>query len=209
MSEVVIYGADYSVYTRIVCLALVEKEVPYRLETIDVLGGNIPDDYKTRHPFLKIPTLEHNGFSIYETGAITRYIDEVFEGRSLMPEDMQAWTRANQIISILDNYAYRTLVWDVFVERVRKPEPNEGIIADALVRAETLLSAVEELMVGDSYFVGGFPTLADLYAGPMIALFRQSPEGNEMLIKHMRWLHWWNRMNDRPGMISTRAPIEG
>jgi hypothetical protein len=28
----------------------------------------------------------------------------------------------NQVISILDSYAYRTLVWDIFVERVRAPK---------------------------------------------------------------------------------------
>jgi hypothetical protein len=33
--------------------------------------------------------------------------------------------RMNQIISVLDSYAYRTLVWDIYVERVSRPASGE------------------------------------------------------------------------------------
>jgi glutathione S-transferase len=212
MSDVIVYGAEYSVYTRIARLALEEKRVPYKLEEVDVLAGNLSEDYLARHPFGKIPTIDHDGFQLFETGAITRYVDEVFEGPSLMPGSVELWSRANQIISILDSYAYRTLVWDVFVERVRVPQKggtsDEGKIADALVKAETCLNTIEGLMGEGSYFLGNFPTLADIHAAPMIALFRLAPEGNELLLRSVRWIEWWNRMNDRPGMANTRAPME-
>jgi glutathione S-transferase len=44
----------------------------------------------------------------------------------------------NQIIALLDAYAYRTLVWDIYVERVSKPRDgkpsDEEKIAAALPR---------------------------------------------------------------------------
>jgi glutathione S-transferase len=47
-----------------------------------------------------------------------------------------------QIISILDSYAYRTLVWDIYVERVSRPgrgiAPDEGRIAGNSRRSEVL-----------------------------------------------------------------------
>ena len=59
----------------------------------------------------------------------------------------------NQFISILDSYAYRTLVWDIYVERVARPASGEASdvqkIAEALPKAEICLSALAELM-GDS-----------------------------------------------------------
>lgn len=213
MSDPIVYGADYSVYTRIVCLTLAEKRVPYTFEPIDVFAeGGLPDDYLRRQPFGKIPAFDHDGFELYETGAITRYVDEVFDGPDLMPEDLQLWSRANQIISILDNYAYRSLVWDVFVERIRVPQKggtsDEAKITAGLELAEKCLAEVENLMGDGSYFLGNFPGLADLYAAPMIALFRQAPEGNELLLKSVRWIEWWNRINDRPSMNSTRSALE-
>ncbi len=213
MSDPVVFGANYSVYTRIVRLALVEKRVPYEMSDIDIFADGGPADaYLARQPFGKIPAFDHNGFTLYETGAITRYIDEVFEGPRLMPEPVETWARANQIISILDNYAYRSMVWDIFVERVRVPEKggvsDEDKITAALKTAETCLTSIEALMENGSYFLGNTPTLADLYAAPMIALLRQVPEGNALLIKSVRWIEWWNRINDRPAMTSTRSSLE-
>jgi glutathione S-transferase len=213
LTDPIVYGADYSVYTRIACLTLAEKRIPYTLEPIDVFAENgLSEDYLKRQPFGKIPSFEHDGFELYETSAITRYIDEMFDGPDLMPEDLKSWSRANQIISILDNYAYRSMVWDVFVERVRVPQKggtsDEKKIAAGLKLAEKCLGEIESLMEDGSYFMGNFPGLADLYAAPIIALFRQCEEGNELLLKSVRWIEWWNRINDRPSMISTRSPLE-
>jgi glutathione S-transferase len=213
LSDPVVFGADYSVYTRIVRLALAEKRVDYEMQTIDVFANDgLPEDYRVRQPFGKIPAFSHDGFDLYETGAIIRYIDETFEGPHLMPDTIQTWARANQIISILDHYAYRSMVWDIFVERMRVPEkggtPDEEKISEAVGVAETCLTSIEALMEDGSYFLGNFPGLADVFAAPMLALLRQAPEGNALLLKSVRWIEWWNRMNDRPSMVSTRMPTE-
>ena len=56
-----------------------EKGVAYRLENIDTFSEDDPPaGYEKRHPFLRIPAFGHDGFSLYETGAITRYIDAAF-----------------------------------------------------------------------------------------------------------------------------------
>src|SRR5215469_3673466 len=143
----ILYGAPYSVYVRAVRLTLEEKGVPYELVPIDIFASEgIPPEHKARHPFGKIPAFDHAGFRLYEAGAITRYVDEAFPGARLQPDDPPGRARMNQIISILDSYAYRTLVWDVYVERVSKPatgaECDEGRIEAALPKAETCLSAL-------------------------------------------------------------------
>jgi glutathione S-transferase len=110
------------VYVRAVRLALEEKGVSYRLAEVDIYSPDgPPPDYLRRHPFGRIPAFEHAGFSLYETVAITRYVDEAFDGPRLQPADPQTCARMSQVISVLDNYAYRPLVWELFVERVRAP----------------------------------------------------------------------------------------
>lgn len=209
MTKPTVFGAGYSVYVRTVRLALEEKGVPYRLEDVDIFAKDgPPPDYRSRHPFSRIPAFEYDGFRLYEAGAITRFIDEAFPGPALMPDTPEARARVNQIISILDSYAYRTWVWDIFVERIDRPSDggtsDERKIAAALPRAETCLAAIEELMQADAYFLGSEPTLADLHTAPMIALFRRTPEGEGMLAGRSRWEEWWKRMSERPSMISTR-----
>ena len=213
MTKPIVFGATYSVYVRIVRLALEEKAVDYRLAEVDVFAaGGPPAEYRRRHPFGRIPAFEHGGFRLYEAGAIARYVDEVFPGPALMPATAQARARVNQIIGILDSYAYRTWVWDIYVERMRLAEragaPDEAKIAAALPRAETCLAAIEDLMTGGPHLLGDRPTLADLHAAPMIALFRLAPEGRAMLAGHARLAEWWEAMNRRPSMAATRSPRE-
>ena len=136
MATPTVFGATYSVYVRAVRLALEEKGVEYRLEAVDIFAeGGPPPGYEQRQPFLRIPAFEHGGFRLYEATAIMRYVDEAFAGPALMPATAEGRARSNQIASILDSYAYRCWVWDIYVERT-KDAPDEAKITEALPRAE-------------------------------------------------------------------------
>ncbi|MBN9270910.1 MAG: glutathione S-transferase N-terminal domain-containing protein, partial [Mesorhizobium sp.] len=125
--SVTVYGASYSVYIRIVRIALHEKGVPYNLVPVDVFADEgVPPEHLARHPFGRIPAFEHDGFALYETSAITRYVDEAFSGPSLQPRALRDRARMNQIVAMLDNYAYLPMVWDVYVQRM-EASGNEAI----------------------------------------------------------------------------------
>ena len=213
MSQALVFGARYSVYVRIVRLALEEKKVPYDLIDIDIFAQDgPPGDYLERHPFGRIPAFEHDGFRLYETGAIIRYVEEVFPGIALLPDGPRNRARVDQVVSILDSYAYRIFVWDIFVERIHAPkagrEPDEERIAAALPKAETCLQALERLKADHIWLSGPELTLADLHAAPMFALFRLAKQGAELLARHPGLAAWWDLIAKRPGMAATRFPIE-
>src|SRR6185295_10551796 len=130
-----------------------------------------PDRLAPHRTFGHVPAFEHDGFRLYETGAITRYIDEGFAGPALQPASPRGRARMHQIISLLDNYAYQTLVWDIFVERIRAAfegrKPDQARIAAALPLAETCLDELVELMADGPYLAGERISLADLHAAPM------------------------------------------
>jgi glutathione S-transferase len=214
LSEPILFGAPYSVYVRSVRLALAEKGVPYRLVEVDVFApGGPPAEYLAqRHPFGRIPAFEHDGFRLYETGAIARYVDEAFVGPRLQPSDPRDRARMNQIISVLDNYAYRTLVWDIFVERVRAPaqgrQSDEARIAAALPKAQSCLAALTDLMGENSFLAGHHLTLADLHAAPMLIYFRMAVEGAALLGEAPALAAWLGRMEWRDSHHATRSPLE-
>ena len=206
-----VFGAPYSVYVRTVRLVLEEKGVDYQLVPVDIFAaGGIPSDHRRRHPFGKIPAFEHAGFRLYEAGAITRYVDEAFPGPRLQPQDPRGRARMNQVISILDNYAYRTLVWDIYVERVVKSATgamtDEKRIEAALPRAETCLSALAELMAEATWLAGPAVSLADFHAAPIFAVFRIAPEARSLLDGKDRLLRWWERVSARPSFLRTQVP---
>ena len=93
----VLYGAAYNVYVRVVRLALAEKGVDYQLIEVD-LGAEegAPANYLHHQSVMRIPAFEHEGERLYEASAITRYIDEAFDGPALMPHRAQERARVNQ-----------------------------------------------------------------------------------------------------------------
>ena len=213
MTTPVLFGAAYSVYTRICRLAFAEKGVTYRFEEVDVFGpGGAPETQLRRQPFGKIPAFEHDGFTLYETGAITRYIDEVFAGPPLQPAGPQARSRLNQAISILDAYAYPHWVWGLFVERVRKPQraaaADEAKVAAALPVAKTCCEALANILRDQPFLCGEDLSLADLHAAPMLACLAMTEEGKGMIAVRPAFAAWWERLRLRPGMAETRAVTE-
>ena len=121
MSKPTLYGPAFSTYVRSARLALEEKGVDYDLVEIDFLQGPMPAEQIERHPFARVPAFEHDGFQLYETTAICRYVDEAFDGPSLQPGNVQERARMNQIISILDNYTYPCTVGQLVIQRLVMP----------------------------------------------------------------------------------------
>ena len=208
---VVLYGADYSVYARIVRLVLTEKGVAYTLSPVDIfVDDGPPPGYLEKHPFGKIPTFDHDGFSLHETTAITRYIDAAFGGPALQPRDIRQRARMDQIISIGDSYMYRPMVWDLYVERVEKPSrgeaPDETRIALALERSTISLRVLSYLMADGPWLAGQDISLADLHLAPMIDYFQMTPEGLALLDRFPKLSAWWEKVSARPSMMGTRYP---
>lgn len=213
--EPILFGAEYSVYTRIVRLALAEKGVAHRFEAIDIFdSASVPAWYAGLHPFGRIPAFRHGILELFETAAIARYVDEGFPGPPLQPSDPAARARMAQIVGLLDAYAYRAMVWDVFVERVRKPlrgqASDEAVIAAALERSERCCAVLAGFLGSGAWLAGGErPSLADLHAAPMFACFRRTPEGRAMLLRHPGLAAWFRRTARRAAMVATRSPMIG
>jgi glutathione S-transferase len=156
--------------------------------------------------------LEHEGFLLYETASITRYVDECSPGPSLQPAEPRARARMNQVIGVLDAYAYRPMVWGVFVERVRLPlsgaVPDELKIAQALAASRTCLAALTAITECRPFLLGEALTLADLHAFPILAYFALAPEGQVLLAEYPALNTWLAMMKSRPSVQRTKSRYE-
>ncbi|TPI23166.1 glutathione S-transferase family protein [Mesorhizobium sp. B4-1-1] len=204
MTKPTLYGADYSVYVRIARMALEEKGIGYELVPIDIFAAEgIPAWYLEHHPFGRIPAFEHDGFHLFETGAIVRYVDEAFDGPALQPADVRSRARMGQIIGMLAAYGYRAMVWDVAVERLEKTPANEALIASGLSQAETVLKVLTSLKTKGPWLLGDQLTLADLHAAPIIAYFVKVAEGRELLARFADIQDWYGRVTERKSFART------
>jgi glutathione S-transferase len=208
-TDIVLYGAPYSVYTRIIRLVLAEKGLTYRLEEVDIFGKDRSSvAYRARHPFMRIPALSVDGLDLYETSAIARYLDERFPTPPLQPTDITQRARMNQFISLMDNYAFRGIVWNVFVEQVRKPVADQALVQAGLETAQTLLGEMERSLAINPWLGGATVYLADLWAAPMFTLFDLAGDGRAAIARAPSVRRWLDAFNRRASALQTRFPIE-
>ena len=195
MAAPVIYGPAISTYVRTVRLVCEEKVAPYELVEVDIMqGGNKTPEHLARHPFGRVPAFEHDGFRLYETSAITRYLDAVLPGPALTPADPKGAARMQQAIAIVDSYAYGAMISAIVIQRVVMPmvggTADETVIAAALPTAVLSLQALQDLLGDQPFMAGAELSLADLHLAPVMAYFSATPEGQARLPGYPGLARW-------------------
>src|SRR5215467_4817995 len=172
MGRPIVYGPAFSTYVWSVRLALAEKGVMHELVEVP-FGAHREAPHLSRHPFAKVPAFEHDGFALYETQAIMRYVDERFPGTPLQPEDVHEWSRMNQLIGIIDAYAWPSIAGTILYNRMLVPRvlggtPDEAAIAAALPCARLCLSEIDRLMEEHRFLASEHVSIADLLVIPLL-----------------------------------------
>ncbi|MEP9387800.1 glutathione S-transferase family protein [Mesorhizobium sp. KR9-304] len=206
-----LHGYRYSVYLRIVAMTLTEKNLAWTHVEVDPFAETIPQAYLALNPFGRVPTLVHDGFVLYETTAITRYVDEAFAGLALQPADPQDRARMNQMIAVADSYGYWPMVRQVFSHRVFRPAQgtasDEAVIAEGLRKSKMVFAALDGLASGGQFLAGPSLSLADLHFGAMVAYFTAAAEGRAELSCHPKLSDWWAAFSGRASLLRTEPGL--
>lgn len=193
-----LHGYRYSVYNRIARLVLLSKDVEYGTIDIDPFA-ELSDEYLKLHPFGRVPSLTHGAFSLFETSAITRYVDRAFEGRPLQPAGAAALARMDQVIAVIDAYAYWPMVRQVSSHAFFRPhvgEPSSRRQVEAgLEASRKVLSFLDGVAAEGEVLTGLELTLADCHLAPMMDYFVRAEEGKAALSLHPTLRGWWDRVS--------------
>src|ERR1700722_19416362 len=148
MARPIVYGAAMSPYVWSVRLTLAEKGVAHELVSVGMSDFRA-EPHLSRHPFGKVPAFEHDGFALYETQAIMRYVDEAFAAAALQPIELHPFSRMNQIMGIVDAYLAPSLIGGVLYPRIVAPRlglaTDEAKVAAALPRVRLCLGEITRL----------------------------------------------------------------
>lgn len=205
-SGMIVHGVPGSPYVRAALLSLEEKGVDYKLAPV-APGTLKQQPHLSRHPFGRIPAFEHNGWMLYETQAIMRYVDAVVPGPRLQPEEPRAAARMNQLMGIADWYVMPQISVPITANRVVKPRFNRPVDEDAIVaaipNARICIAEIGRLLDDHAWLAGDAISLADLLLAPHLSMFVQAPEGSEILREHKNLESWLVRIETRPSMVAT------
>jgi glutathione S-transferase len=208
MTKPVIYGPPRSAYVRTVRLVMAEKKLDYDLVDVDIARGDQHrPEHLERHPFGKVPAFAHDGLRLYETSAITRYLDATFPEVPLTPSEPRQIGLMQQAIAVTDAYAYPAMITAVVIQRLVVPReggtPDERAVESALPQVERCLDAFDAMLEQGFWLSGGDLGLADLHLAPIIHYLSLTPEGRRLLPRHGRLQRWWGGMTGRESMALT------
>lgn len=208
-----LFGRPHSVYVRSVRLALEEKGLAYALEPIDPFAPEgVPDGYLEIHPFAKIPAFSDGAVHLFESDAILRYLEARYPDPPLSPaDDPVALARMTQVMRIMDNYAYPSMVWSVFVP-LYNDGPGRMPLDQGLAQSRRVLEVLDRLTRdrltrGEGFLIGDTPSLADTHFLPAFVLFAAVDPGRRMIEEFPRLSGWLERMRARPSVERTRGPV--
>jgi glutathione S-transferase len=207
MSEFIVHSIPGSPFGRSVMAALEEKGASWRLSPV-ASGTLRSPEHLSRHPFGRVPVLEHAGFSLYETQAILRYVDRLLPEPALTPADPRRAARMDQVMNINDWYLFHGVGNVIIFHRVIGPRlmgnaPDEAAIEAAMPKARTVFSELARLLGEQPFFTGESLSLADLLVAPGITFFTATPEWAELGVPHPNLVAWLARMEARPSMQAT------
>jgi glutathione S-transferase len=207
MSEFIVYSVPGSPFGRAVLATLQEKAASYRLLPV-VPGTFRSPEHLARHPFGRVPVLQHDGFSLYESQAILRYLDRVLPVPALTPVDSRAAARMDQVMNVNDWYLFQGVANVIGFQRVVGPrllglKPDEAAIDAAMPQAHTVFTELARLLGEQLYFAGATVSLADLLIAPQLAFLTQTPEWSVLGAPHKNLVAWLARMEARPSFAAT------
>ena len=95
--------------------------------------------------------LEHEGYLLYETQAILRYLDGSYPAPALTPAVPRAAGRMDQVMNISDWYLFKGVANVIAFQRVVRPRlmglpAEEAAIAQAMPKAHTVFNELSRLL---------------------------------------------------------------
>jgi glutathione S-transferase len=207
MSEFIVHSVPGSPFGRAVLATLEEKGTDWRLAAL-APGGARSTEHLARNPFGRVPVLEHEGFVLYETQAILRYLDRVLPDPALTPADPKAAARMDQVLNVNDWYLFQGVVNVIAFQRVVGPRlmgltPDEALIEAALPRAHLVFDELARLLGDQPYFAGDNVSLADLLIAPQLDFLALTPEWAALGVPRPSLVAWLARMESRPSLQAT------
>jgi glutathione S-transferase len=206
MSDMTLWGFDGSTYVRTVKMVLAEKAfTDFTQVPLNVLAGEPKTaEHLGRHPFGKVPVLDHDGMRIVETAAICRYLNDVLPGPSLVPATPKDRARMDMIVGITDSYGYGALVGGVAAYHLF-PDfvggKNDAMRAAGLENGRKVLQLAMQAK-GASAFIAGDLSLADLFLAPILFYVGLTPD-KDALFDVDGVAAWWAKVQELPSFKAT------
>jgi glutathione S-transferase len=205
MPTLEIIGIPQSNYVWAVRMVCEEKGVPYEHKperphspAIDAI-----------HPFGKVPVMRHGDVELCESKAIATYIDRVFDGPKVIPDDPARAAMVEQWVS-LGNVEFDKLIIRQYVVPYVFPKeagkPDMTAIKAAAEKMKGQVDVLDKAVAKTGYLAGDSFTLADINILPMLFYVNRFEEGKALLGAAKNLSAYMERHFARPSFKKSAPP---
>jgi glutathione S-transferase len=196
-----LYYHPFSTYSRRVLIAFAEKQIPHELAVVDMPARRHREQpYLSLNPYGRVPTLEEDGFVLFESTAILNYLEATHPTPPLVPADARGRALVDMHMKLCDIQFTRHAGTIIFPKRfLPKERWNTAAIADAKAEIEKHFAILDEQLAGTTYLVAEQFSLAEVCYIPFLEflpLMEITPPGAVAA--------WSARLLARPSAVSTR-----
>jgi glutathione S-transferase len=191
----------FSTYSRRVRIAFAEKQIAHELVFVDMAARRHREQpYLSLNPYGRVPTLEQEGFILFESTAILNYLEATRPSPPLVPADARGRALVDMHTKLCDIQFTRHAGTIIFPKRfLPKERWNAAAIADAKAEIEKHLAILDKQLTGKTYLVAEQFSLAEVCYAPFLEflpLMEITPPGAVAA--------WSERLLARPSAVSTR-----
>jgi glutathione S-transferase len=196
-----LYFHPLSTFARRVRIALIEKGIAAEEVELDMrAGAHKQPDYLRKNPYGRVPTLEDDGFVLYESTAILNYLEAIHPKPALVPADPKGRALVDMHVKLCDLQLTRQTGAIIFPKRfLPKERWDAAVMAQAKKEIEKHLAILEPQIAGKPFMVGDRYTLVEVCYTPFVEFLPLMEITPPPAVAA-----WVSRMLERPSAQATR-----
>ncbi|KAJ3530050.1 hypothetical protein NMY22_g8734 [Coprinellus aureogranulatus] len=208
-----LYGWPKSTCTQRVGLALIEKQVPFEFVMVDLFKGESKTpEYLAKQPFGQVPYIDDDGFILYESRAIARYIAEKYGNQgtpNLVPtKDVKARAMFEQAASVetsdFDMFASKA-VFEMIFKPMMGGKSDKVVFQELASTLSSKLDVYDRILAKQKYLAGNEITLADLFHIPYGVMLKTA--GTDVMESKPNVKRWFDELTSRPSWKAVKDGV--
>lgn len=192
-----VYGRKNSVNVQKVLWCCAELDLPVeRIDRGGEFGGTATPEYRAMNPTGRVPTIDDNGFVLWESNAVVRYLAARYGLGTLCPRDERARASADRWMDWQAVHLWPTLS-PAFLGLVRTApdKRDQGAIDAALGRTAEQFALLDAQLKTNAYVIGDAFSMGDIPLGAVAYRWYALPIERPALAALGEW---YQRLKARP-----------
>ena len=174
-----------------------EVALPYnRIDAGMSFGVVNTPEYRKLNPNGLVPTIDDEGFILWESNAIVRYLAAKHAVGTLWPADLKVRADADRWMDWCTSTlwpAFRPVFWNLI--RTPADKRNQKEIGEGAQKTAEMLARLDATLAGRSFVAGDQFTIGDIAFGPVVYLIQNVPFERPKLANYDAW---YSRISSRP-----------